>query len=102
MTPNILSIVIPSARETKGSVINQNEGVALLGFYERFMHRTRCGNGSWSRPFNLRRMQHSEPRPGMIYPEGFDSHQVCTQCGTQRYFDSKTWKAGALFFRRSR
>lgn len=29
--------------------------------------------------------------------EGFDSHQNCSKCATERLFNSKSWKAGPMY-----
>jgi len=29
--------------------------------------------------------------------DGFDSHQNCSECATERLFNSKSWKAGPMY-----
>jgi len=34
------------------------------------------------------------------YPTGYDSHQHCTQCGVQRFYDARNFIPGPFFVRR--
>ncbi len=47
---------------------------------------------SWSFPIRMTREKHSYPWP-------YDSHQTCTDCGAERYYDTGTMSSGPLFHR---
>lgn len=48
-----------------------------------------CGlHHNWSFPFTTKTFK---------YPRQYDSHQTCTGCGRQRFFNSKTMEHGEQF-----
>lgn len=99
MTSNMLSILAEPVLEAKASMLNTQEietypGVFFLSRFDRLLHRIRCGERFWSRPFTVRRR-------GYVYPNGFNAHQVCLECGIERHYDSRDIRFGRPF-RRSR
>jgi hypothetical protein len=64
----------------------------LLTLAERFSLSFRCRNHNFSWPHTRR-----DTLMRATYPKGFDSHQHCTSCGAQRFYNAETLKAGAFF-----
>jgi hypothetical protein len=54
---------------------------------ERFWLALRCPSHTWSWP----RANHEERL------EGFDAHQTCHKCTSQRMFDTREWQAGPVY-----
>lgn len=59
----------------------------ILHVVDRAFLKVRCPNHEWGWP----RIADTEK------PVGFDAHQVCFKCTTERFFNSRLWKPGPMY-----
>jgi len=66
---------------------NHEERIYLVHGFQRIWLRLACPIHSWNWP---------RPIQGKT-PEGFDAHETCFKCGTQRFYNTTRLKAGPLY-----
>ena len=73
--------------------------IELLGRVDGFIVNRACSH-KWSFPQALKASIDNQTADKIAYPIGFDSHQTCPSCGTERFFNYETMTPGPLFRRR--
>jgi hypothetical protein len=72
--------------------LRANSQIELVGRIDRAFIRMACSHHEWNWPVS---------NPDAIKVDGFDAHQSCTKCASQRLFNSKDWTPGPMFRKRS-
>ncbi|MGA7339929.1 MAG: hypothetical protein WBE72_20285 [Terracidiphilus sp.] len=76
----------PRTREPQRQPAHAESVRLVLGF-RRILIRLACPFHEWNWP---------RPIPGER-PEGFDAHQTCFKCMTERFYDTRMLQAGPLY-----
>lgn len=78
----------PGARvRTYPQRLESTENIRLVLGFKRFLLKLACPSHAWNWP----RPNHGER------VDGFDAHQTCFKCMTQRFYNTQTLKAGPLY-----
>ncbi len=68
-----------------------NTQIELVGRIDRAFIRIACPRHEWNWPLS---------NPDVVEIDGFDAHQSCTKCASERLFNSKNWTPGPMFRKR--
>jgi hypothetical protein len=72
--------------------LRENTQIELIGHIDRAFIRMACPRHEWNWPLSI---------SDTVKIDGFDAHQSCTKCASQRLFNSKKWTPGPMFRKRS-
>lgn len=73
------------------NALRGNTQIELVGRIDRAFIRMACPRHEWNWPLsNL----------DSVKIDGFDAHQNCTKCASERLFNSKRWIPGPIFRKR--
>jgi hypothetical protein len=72
--------------------LRENTQIELIGHVDRAFIRMACPRHEWNWPLSI---------SDTVKIDGFDAHQSCTKCASQRLFNSKKWTPGPMFRKRS-
>jgi hypothetical protein len=67
--------------------MEQPEGIRLVLGFRRVLLKLTCPSHAWNWP---------RPIQGQK-PDGFDAHQTCFKCTTERFYNTRTLQAGPLY-----
>ncbi len=92
---NFVSILSTEACECNHLIEFPHDEVRILTGVERVFEALIGCRHQWGFPQTTDEMQEH------YRVVGFDSHQTCTQCGRQRFFNFKLVEAGPMFQKRA-
>ncbi len=70
--------------------VNHSEYIHLVLGLRRVLLMLACPSHRWNWP---------RPIPSAERPDGYDAHQTCFKCMTERFYNTRTLQAGPLFRR---
>jgi hypothetical protein len=91
-TATIATLDSPIRLRQLRKALRENSQIELVGPIDRAFIRMACPRHEWNWPISNR---------DIAKVDGFDAHQSCTKCASERLFNSKNWIPGPVFRKRS-